>query len=126
VSDEPHQCRMCRDRGKTWDGADPTCGFNADGSWNPDNWNCATMNELRNAVAVDAEWNDDQYCGRLALREGDDRLPCGAFLILGWYKSRGRTEYAGILCGYEIDPLTEDEAVAILSHTPEPKETTNG
>lgn len=40
-------CSACVARGKTWEGSDPRCGFNADGDFVPDNWACATLQRLR-------------------------------------------------------------------------------
>jgi len=39
-------CRLCEQRGKTWEGSDPKCAFESYG-FSHDNWNCATMNRLR-------------------------------------------------------------------------------
>jgi hypothetical protein len=40
-------CKLCNERGKTWNGDDPVCAFE-NGVFSNDNWNCATMNKLRN------------------------------------------------------------------------------
>lgn len=82
-------CPRCDQRGKTWEGGDPVCGFPTRGEFSRDNWMCATMDELRELVEPDAIWSNDQHAGVLAA--------AGDFLVLGWYKSRGRTESAVIL-----------------------------
>jgi hypothetical protein len=35
---------MCKQRGKTWEGADPQCAFE-NGIFSSENWNCATADE---------------------------------------------------------------------------------
>lgn len=40
-------CIYCDRRNKVWEGSDPICGFNIDGSFNKENWNCALLNNLR-------------------------------------------------------------------------------
>ena len=40
------ECPLCKKRGKTWEGDDPVCALK-NGKFSDDNWNCATMNKLR-------------------------------------------------------------------------------
>lgn len=90
-------CGRCEERGKTWPGDDPVCGFPG-GVFTIKNWNCATLNELRD-MAEDLGvviYNDDDYAALLT----EPRLPDGrggGYLVLKWYKHRGRTDYAGHL-----------------------------
>jgi hypothetical protein len=98
-------CRRCRESGKTWSGSDARCGF-ADGLFHADNWNCATLNELRSRAEEREAYSEDQYA---ALLPWD-----GAFLVLGWYKRRGRTEFAGLLHESTAEPLTLTGAEAYL------------
>ncbi|MET0601840.1 MAG: hypothetical protein ABW167_07610 [Baekduia sp.] len=86
-------CPRCTARVKDWEGDDPRCGFNADGTFNTSNWNCATLNELRDR-AGDAVWNEDDWVS--ILRAPEIKKPGGSllvvFVLLRWYKSRGRTD----------------------------------
>jgi len=100
-------CPRCQAR--TWPhaGDRPRCSF-PDGVFDPDGWNCATMAELR-TIAEEAgpTWSCDQHAATLPWD--------GEFLILGWYKNRGRTEYAGILSDSDVRPLTLASADEFLA-----------
>ena len=80
-------CLRCEERGKTWEGSDPRCAFPGRGLFVSDNWNCATMGLLRSLVEGfdDEVFSDDHYAGFLS-------IPGGAWLLLQWYKRRGRTD----------------------------------
>ncbi len=99
------ECKLCQERGKTWKGDDPKCAFKK-GIFDSDNWNCATMNAIRdfadelNTVVISPH---DQ---RAALISFDDF----SFLICGWYKNRGRTEVAARLFVTDLAPLTLEHA----------------
>jgi len=67
-------------------GSKPECAFNKDGSFNPDNWNCNLMNELRDAAQDVEVWAEDEHMAVLAF-QGELK-----FGILGYYKHRGRTD----------------------------------
>lgn len=120
-------CKMCLERGKTWSGSDPTCAFNA-GEFNTDNWNCATMNRLREIATgylfpppsgsfFARDDSDNASIGVLPLGCGldeDDWLQ--GYLVMTWYKDRGRTGQAWIM--NDDDPpmcLTLGMAEAILT-----------
>jgi hypothetical protein len=104
-------CKACSDRGKDWDGEGPKCAFTKDGIFtgvfNPDNWNCATMNKLRD-LCLAPVWNEDQNAA----------IICGVesqHIILSWYKRRGRTEGAFMLNDGVAMPLLITEAEAVLA-----------
>ena len=42
-------CKPCEKRGQTWPGSPPKCAFQGE-FFSADNWNCATMNLLRDAI----------------------------------------------------------------------------
>ena len=91
-------CERCRRRGKDWTGDDPSCGFTFDVFLN-DNWNCATLNALRELVEgedTSQVWNDDYNA---AVIPGD-----GGFVLLRWYKNRGQTQDARWLEFGDEDP----------------------
>lgn len=100
-------CKACETRGKTWSGEDPRCAF-SDGAFSGDNWMCATMNILRGKVGESAFWHDDHNTAAIILRDNP------RVLLLHWYKSRGCTDVASLLCGDEKDILTEDEALEYI------------
>lgn len=101
-------CPACQAAGRNPKNfADPRrCAF-PDGSFNSDNWNCATANALRGKAEGKEVWTDDQSAALLPWN--------GRFIVLGWYKSRGRTEYLGWLDGTAFAPLTLAQAQAYLA-----------
>lgn len=79
-----YQCPRCEERKKDWESDDPVCGFTKQGNFKPDNWNCATLNALRELS------ESPTYCGdyRMSVIAMEDI----GFGILKWYKDRGNTE----------------------------------
>jgi len=45
---------------KDWEGDDPKCGFDENGNFLEHNWNCATLNALRERAEKNAVWSDNQ------------------------------------------------------------------
>lgn len=84
------------------------CAFENGGVFISDNWNCYTMNRLRVAAYEDALGTEDQYA---ALLTHD-----GWFIVLGWYKHRGRTEAAWLMDGEEMRPLSLEDALAWIAY----------
>lgn len=101
-------CERCKKRGKTWNGGDPVCAFEG-GMFSDENWNCATMNELRALVEDRAVWNEDNNAAILPLKYEP------YFLFMGWYKSRGRTDYVGVFDGSRMSDLRLKDAEEILN-----------
>lgn len=125
-------CKMCRERVKDWSGDDPKCGFPNGGEFDAGNWNCATVNALRDLAestrdGVLRSYGDDQT--HVMINLDDDALelpswdaaPASALpplsLWLTWYKRRGRTQALWLL-GEEDAPRrpTEADVLAILTH----------
>ena len=79
-----YQCPRCQERVKDWEGDDPKCGFDENGNFLEDNWNCATLNALRD-MEGESVWCDDQYVKIVS------RFDVGHG-ILSWYKWRGQTD----------------------------------
>lgn len=116
-------CRRCSERGKAWEGSEPKCSFPDGGRFSPEGWNCGTANALRVLVRQDEEdsrsvWSEDCVA---ALLPWD-----GAFVLLTWYKHRGRTDGAWLVAGASVEWLTLDMAedfldwVAALGQAPVP------
>lgn len=110
------QCRMCKLRGKTWNGGDPQCSFPDGGIFDSEGWNCATANGIRDLCgqdekhdAADHRYCDDQHYSTIKV-DGLD-LPSGPALALwvSWYKHRGRTEAMWLLSNYDA-PRKPDAA----------------
>jgi hypothetical protein len=105
-------CPACEERGKTWEGDDPKCAFSSkDKCFDDTNWNCATMNGLRNHVQNTPFllWNDDYYYGLMS-------LPGKYTILLIWYKRRGRIATALELDGPTLIPLRLSVAQAVLNY----------
>lgn len=79
-----YKCPRCSARPKDWSGDDPKCGFDEDGNFLGDNWNCATLNALRD-MGGEEVWCDDTYVKIVS------RFDVGHG-VLSWYKHRGTTD----------------------------------
>ena len=121
-----YTCRACRARTKNWQGDDPRCAFdNEDHRFQADNWNCATVNALRELVyegqvpmpaSVDYRYCDDQKFATVQI-DGIDNYDeaIGLALWLTWYKSRGSTDAIWVLDSTRPPRApSEDEVLAVL------------
>ena len=114
-SERPSEgCPACAARGKDWKGQDPTCGF-PQGVFSDENWNCATLNDLRDAVAdrQSREHCEEQSCVTVPISD------CGEFLVLNWYKNRGRTDGCIVIDGPRVRNATlgdVSEAMTMLRY----------
>ena len=123
-------CKMCRERGKTWAGDDPKCAVPDGKPFNPDNWNCATANAIRNLAGdewadkpppgIQREQRDDQTY--ITIYTHDVDFPGETYpwcLWVTWYKRRGRVGNM-VLLAAEEEPTprvpTEADLLAILAH----------
>jgi hypothetical protein len=79
-----YQCPRCASRVKDWNGDDPKCGFDENGNFLKHNWNCATLNALREMGGEETSC-DNNYVKVVS------RFDVG-FGILTWYKHRGQTD----------------------------------
>ena len=110
-------CGMCRERGKTWTGSDPRCAFE-NGVFNPDNWDCATMNALRErAEELGTDFRDDMAAASIGYVPFESEDGAG-YVVMTWYKDRGRTGQAIVMWDDEEPrPLTEEDALAALDYS---------
>ena len=79
------QCPRCQERVKDWEGDDPKCGFDENGNFLETNWNCATLNALRDKANANRVWSDDYSMSIIQTFDV-------GFGILRWYKSRSQTD----------------------------------
>lgn len=101
-------------------GSEPKCAF-PNSVFSTDNWQCRTANDIRDLIDQYQEerpavYSDDQWANILPLRNGK-------FLVVGWYKGRGRTETMWVLSETTIVPATLKDAEEALSYH---KETNRG
>lgn len=106
-------CRLCTERGKVWHGDDPVCAFDDNGVFRGENWNCATMNRLRDlAWEMKQAVRDDFEAGSFGWLRFDE-----GYIVMTWYKARGRTPDALVMHDGERRPLRiEDAEGAIANH----------
>lgn len=113
-------CNMCKERGQTWNGGAPQCAFEDGGVFSPDNWNCATVNAIRDICyegqdlpyGVDYQYCEDQKYATIKT-DGIEDMPMA--LWVSWYKSRGGTEAMWLLDNYDPPRQpTEQECVDII------------
>ncbi len=117
-------CEECKKRGKTWPGDDPKCAF-ARGAFDAENWNCASVNLLRDLVyegqspmpsGVDYRYCEDQKYATVQV-DHVEGVEGALALWVTWYKSRGRTEGAWLMFSDQPPrPPTEDELMAVVRH----------
>lgn len=117
-------CHMCQQRGKDWNGDNPNCPFDCDGNLLGDNWNCATINAIRDICYEGQEHMPDgvdyQYCGdqKYATIKVDEIEDLDAdALWVSWYKNRGGTDQLWLLSSnyYPRQPM-EQELLDIISY----------
>lgn len=103
-----NQCKLCRTRGQTWVGDPPRCAFALDGKFSSDNWNCATMNELRELALPTQIWSNNESCGVVPFEDG--------FIVMTWYKRRGQTGNAIVMLNdNSVKPLDEETALEAIT-----------
>lgn len=92
------------------------CAFEK-GVFDHDNWNCETMNELRESC--DYERRDDMSAASFGVIHIPDVNPGGelqqGYIVMTWYKHRGKTGQAYVMCDDdEPVPLTPKTAEYVL------------
>lgn len=121
--DSGQPCAACASRVKNWNGDNPKCGFLGGGHFTTENWNCATVIQMRGLCvsghkAVDLRHHDEQWAASIdlgAMDLPDDTAPPARTLWVSWYKSRGRTEAMWLLDEFAVPRRpTEAECLAIL------------
>jgi len=105
-------CKMCQERGTPDNFASTLkCAF-VNGVFQSENWNCATMNALRDICGNYKNPNEDQYAEILCASPDAE---C-THIVLTWYKRRGKTEGAWMLFDNKPpQPLTITEAQNIIA-----------
>jgi hypothetical protein len=98
------------------------CAFET-GVFSSHNWNCETMNELRDFVDEDAEregdktarwWHDDDNMAIVPIPQNMIEDVQRGMLVMGWYKRRGRTGTALVISDDVAEPLTLKTAEYLL------------
>lgn len=110
IPNAPHRCQRCATRGKTWEGSDPICAFYKSGSFRTDNWNCATMNDLREVAEGYGYRSRINDISLVAVPDFND----GGHAVLSYYKDRGCVPIAYFLRDDEMEILNQTTAERIL------------
>ncbi len=100
------------------------CAFDESGKFQSDNWNCQTMNRLRELCGEDGEEREDAWywrndiasssIGVLPIPDVMD-IETGGYVVMTWYKRKGNIGNAIIVrSNEESTPLTLEVAEVIL------------
>lgn len=106
-------CKLCLERGKTWIGSDPKCAFE-NGVFSPDNWNCATMSKLR-AISEKLDLtmiHNDVGFGVVPF-DGEN---FHGYIVMTWYKNRGKVSNAQLMNDDNVVELTEEMALEAIEN----------
>lgn len=97
-------------------GSEISCAFDENGIFTTDNWNCITIGILRELVSKYGETKrDDNAAGSLDVLWIPENDGIDGYLIMSYYKSRGRIGQAYIFNDNEIPKiLTEEYAEHII------------
>lgn len=104
------KCPRCIAQGQPASFASPVeCGF-PEGIFDSDNWMCATLGRLRGVLPEHLTlYNEDSYAAIVAC-PGEDE----GFLVVSWYKNRGRTSEVRWMCEEDSRPATLEEVEATI------------
>lgn len=91
-----HQCDRCKaDPQPSNFGSPRECAFNEDGTFNPRNWNCATIAAIMATGKEVEAYGDDETAQIYPFYYGDDGdLSSWGFVVLTRYKQGGKTDSA--------------------------------
>lgn len=110
----PYQCPRCAADPQPANFGDPRrCAFLEDGSFTPDNWNCATLDELLNIIptSIEHDGDDESMQGILC-----DPNEARGWILMARYKHRGCTSSAIHFGDSIAEPLTLALAEATLAY----------
>lgn len=115
------KCKHCIEKEKTWDenNSPIECAFET-GVFSPNNWNCWTMDYLRERSEKNEVWNDDEFAWLVPYdiefdKEDtiDEWCPSTSWYIyIQQYKHRGTTDIC--LDMNTLEPLELDLAYLII------------
>jgi hypothetical protein len=103
-------CRRCQEQGQPENFSSPIkCGF-LSGSFDPDNWQCGTLNALRSLIKPDdIKYNEDCSVAVLPCFGTED-----GFLLLTWYKRRGAVAKCDWIDLFMQSPATLEDVEATI------------
>lgn len=102
-----YQCKWCIAYPKDWDGSDPVCLWNEDGTFNTGNWNCGLDRHL---------WDLGKYVigEQCTMHIVPNPEPYNEdcdwqWLVVTRYKMRGRVESITVFRNYQPEPATLED-----------------
>jgi hypothetical protein len=105
------KCNLCATTPKNWEGDDRQCAFES-GTFSTLNWNCATVNKLRDIAENYRAYGDDQSIATIPV--GETKFRSSGWLIMNWYKDRGRTDLCQFISYGHIRNLNLKHAEEII------------
>ncbi len=97
------------------------CAFEKKYIFDTSNWNCETMNRLRDIAEIFFTYRDDMQNGSIGIIpipiiDVGDEIEVG-YIIMAWYKDRGRTGQAYVMDD-ESNPmkLNKETAEAVVKY----------
>lgn len=99
----------------TYLGGAVTCAFDENGDFKIENWNCRTMTFLRDYCLEQYTNRDDADGGSIGVFTIPENDLVSGYLVLTYYKNRGRTEGAYVMYSDDSpEPLTLEIADEII------------
>ena len=97
-------------------GGEPKCAFTTlKGNFTSKNWNCKLMNDLRTLLEDDRIYSEDESAVLRAIPYNDNEDEyIGDYVLLTWYKNRGKTDGFWIVMSNIIRKGTEEECKEII------------
>ena len=108
------KCKYCIEKEKTWseDNSPIECAFEEwQFNWN-NNWNCWTMDYLREIAENNSIWNEDQNAWLIPYTYETERSFETWYIYLEWYKTRCSTDKC--IDMENIEDLTLEKAYNII------------
>ena len=105
-------CPRCQAVPQGWSGEKRRCAFATDhGDFTCNNYGCQAMGELRDIAEREGlvQHDADQKAALIPMGEGD-----GHFLVISWYKSRGRVDELKMLSDMGIEDADRFDVMRLL------------
>lgn len=104
------RCRREYNEAELHDAPRVRCAFANTGVFSPDNYSCGALTQLRDLAGQINAHNDDENACLLP-----DDVHCGSFILITWYKSRGRTQGLWLVNQSSVTPVTYQQIDEFLN-----------
>ncbi len=110
-------CALCSKRIKDWNAPISRCAFSY-GVFSSENWNCATVNAIREICNGDFPGVDYQFCddqNYATVKVDELEIDSALALWVTWYKDRGKTDGMWLMFSDQPPrPPTQQEAAIVI------------